>query len=597
MYVYKEYKKPDIYERIKHKREKLNILQILVSIFPILEWLPKYKWHTDLFHDIVSGLTVAIMHIPQGIAYSILAGVQPVVGIYMAFFPVIIYAMMGTSRQLSMGTFAIICMMAGKSVSEFANGNPYTAIQVACAVTAVVGVWQVLFGVFRMGSLCVILSEHLISGLVTGTAILVINSQLKHLFGLSLPKHNGSLKVIYTMTDVVERFKEINYVAFAITITVMVVLLSYQQFLKDRVKKKIPIPIPTELIAIVSGTLLSKYFDLATRFKLTTVGEIPTGFPAPAIPPVELFPKLVMDGLVIAVISFSVNISMASIFAEKHQYRINANQELIAAGASNIFGAFFSCAPFAASLSRSLIQDTTGGRTQLASLISCSFLSLVILFIAPFFEPLPHCVLTGIVFAAMKGMLVNVKDFFTAWRQSKPDGFIWLMTFSSVILIDIDIGLCVGVIISLLYITVLGQKVKIEVLGNIPNTDIYVYKNKYQAAVHIPGVLILHIVAGMNFANKESIRQGIYKKINKHKDLKMTYAILDMSAVSYIDPSSVKCLLHMYENLKSKHITLYLAKCSSSVLKVLLRCRFFDVFPEVQLFPSIHEAVLHVRYS
>ncbi|KAG8239970.1 hypothetical protein J437_LFUL018567 [Ladona fulva] len=203
--------------------------------------------------------------------------------------------------------------------------------------------------------------------------------------------------------------------------------------------------------------------------------------PAPSLPAFPLVPKVLVPALVISIIAFSITISMASIFARKLNYEIDGTQELLASGVSNIFGSFFMCLPFAASLSRSLIQEDVGGKTQIASIISCLFLLLVLLWIGPFFEPLPNCVLAGIVLVSLKGMFVQIKDVFSIWHRSKMDGLVWLLTFFGVVVIDIDIGLAIGIALSILTVVMLGQKVKIFVFGNIPGTDIYLDVSRYKA--------------------------------------------------------------------------------------------------------------------
>ncbi|XP_075218328.1 prestin-like isoform X6 [Lycorma delicatula] len=519
----------------KNQLPKCGPISLLVSFFPIFRWLPEYEWKKDFYHDVVSGITVAVMHIPQGLAYSTLGAVPPIVGIYMAFFPVLIYIFMGTSRHVSMGTFAVICMMTSKPVLEYSTSldpidvnnsthllpnnltdNQLTPIQVATAVCFIVGLWQVLFGLLHLGSLSVLMSEFLVSGFTTGAAVMVLTSQMKHIFGLKLPPHTGYLKTIFTYIDLAANIKSSNFLATGMTFIVVVILTVYSDILKPYLSKKLPVPLPVELIIITGGTLASIFWKLPSEYNITAVGNIPTGFPPPKLPPLWILPNLVIDGLVIALVAFSINISMASIFAKTSKYEIDANQELIASGCGNLFGSFFSCIPFAASLSRSLIQYTVGGRTQLASAVSCSLLVLVLLYIGPFFEPLPN-------------------------------------------------------------------------------------------AVAIPHILILQIAGAMHFANKEAIRQKIFKRVSekvktaenteKNSEHELRSLILDLTTVFYIDPSSVKSVITMYNDLKSRNIKLCLVGCSGKVHQVLKKCDFFKAFPESQLYPTIHDAILLSKAS
>nr|CAD7264974.1 unnamed protein product [Timema shepardi] len=454
------------------------------------------------------------MHIPQGMAYALLGGVPPIVGIYMAFFPVLMYFFMGTSRHISMGTFAVVCMMTSKSVILYSSADEpfdfpfntslfdenssqpllvgtaanmssspsYTPIQVATAVCFVVGIWQLVLGIFRLGVVSVLLSDTLVSGFTTGASVHVLSTQVVNLLGVNIPRHSGPLKVVYIFIDIFKNIQTANLVAIGISAITITILACYNEFLKPRVSKKLPIPIPMELMAVVAGTLVSMFTHLKENYGVKVVGGIPTGLPIPAHPPWALIPKILVDGLVIAIVAFSVNMSMASILARKRNYSVDANQELIASGCSNIFGSFFSCIPFAASLSRSLIQESVGGETQIASVVSCGLLLFVLLLIGPFFQPLPNCVLASIVVVALKGMFMQVKDLPRAWRLSPFDGMVWLVTFLSVVLLDIDYGLGIGVALSLLCVIIMGQRPKVCRLGHVPSTNIYLDITRYQAS-------------------------------------------------------------------------------------------------------------------
>lgn len=184
-----------------------------------------------------------------------------------------------------------------------------------------------------------------------------------------------------------------------------------------------------ELILVVSGTLASRYLHLDTLYEVDTINLIPTGFPAPELPSFNLMSSLVSDAFIIAIVSYSVSVSMALIFAKKENYKIDFNQELLAIGTGNILGSGFRCIPFAASLSRSVIQHAVGGKTQIASLVSCGILVFILLWIGPFFEALPKAVLAGIIVVSLKGLLWQIKDLNKFWKLSKLDGIIWMVTF------------------------------------------------------------------------------------------------------------------------------------------------------------------------
>ncbi|XP_046405468.1 solute carrier family 26 member 10-like isoform X2 [Ischnura elegans] len=622
LYMYQRPQRTSLREKVKTCGNGTSWKDKFCSLFPILLWMKDYSWKDDLLFDCISGFTVAVMHIPQGMAYSMLAGVPPIIGIYMAFFPVLIYILMGTSRHVSMGTFAVICMMAGKVVSQYSSHSSsvadhpllnsttlgsslsevtqseYTPIEVATCVCFVVGLWQFFLGVFKLGGLSVLLSDTLVSGFTTGAAVHVATSQVKHLFGIKVARFMGPLKIIYTYVDLFKKIETTNLIALGVSIPVIIVLVLYNELAKPVITKKLPVPLPIELITVVLGAMASWYGNLSD-YNVTTIGDIPTGFPKPSVPPFELMLNIVIDGLIIAIVSFSVNMSMASFFAKKCNYKINGSQELLASGISNMFASFFSCLPFGASLSRSLIQKNSGGRTQIASLVSCFCLLLVLLWIGPFFEPLPQCVLAALVIVSLKGMFVQVFQLKAIWHHSTKDGLVWLITFISVVVIDIDIGLGIGIFLSVVTIFLLGQKLKIVQLGNIPGTDIYLDMSHYQAALEVPRIAILQIGGGMHFANcdyvKGKLSRIIHKKLESTEN-KISYVILDTSCIAFLDPAAVKTLLSLYHELKERSVEIYLTYCSVSIREKLLHLDFFEDFPENHVFPFTHNAVMHLRH-
>ncbi|XP_022187439.2 solute carrier family 26 member 6-like [Nilaparvata lugens] len=624
-YHYSKVKTRDASHVFVERCQKFSVIDFVITLFPILKWLPKYKWKTEFQLDVISGITVGILHIPQGLAYSSLGLVPPIVGIYMAFFPVLIYTMMGTSRHISMGTFSVICIMTSKPVLEYAItmdessnsrnmlinnsfvksddlvGSTLSPVQVAAAVCLVVGLWQVLFGVLRFGSISVLMSEFLVSGFTTGAAFLVLTSQLKHIFGLKLPKRTGHFKTIHTYIDTISMIGDSNIYAIALAVTVVMINVTFNEFFKPIISRRCPVPVPVELLIIIGGSTLSLFLDLPNKYGVTVVGDIPTGFPEPTLPPLWLLPKLAVDGFLIALVAFSINISMASIFARRDNYDIDANQELLASGCGNLFASFFSCIPFCASLSRSSVQYSVGGKTQLASAVSCIFLTGVLLYVGPFFEPLPNSVLAGIIIVALLSMFYQVKEFWSACKQSKRDGFIWMTTFVSVIVFEIDVALIIGLTISVISLVIIGLTPSITILGRIPFTSVYLDLKRYQAET-VPGILILQVAGAMNFANTEAIRVKILKLFHEsiesqqnNKDVPIENVILDMSTVFYVDPSSSRNLISIHQELLDKGISLSLVSLKGDIFEILVKCDFFNIFPDCQLYPTIQDAISFLK--
>ncbi|ROT75401.1 Prestin [Penaeus vannamei] len=408
----------------------------------------------------------------------------------------------GKGGRESVSTFAVVCLMTGKVVADLStpeaanleedmannstmSGPSYSASQVAAMVSFMVGIWELIMGLLQLGSLSVFLSDMLVSGFTTGAAI-------------------------HTYRDIIQQLLKSNPAAMVASMITIGALTFNNEVIKPKLREKTKIPIPIELIAVILGTVASYFGELSENYGIRIVGEIPTGLPEPEAPPFELLPKVVVDAFIITIVAYTISFSMAKIFAKKHNYEVDAAQELYSQSASNVFGSFFGCAPIAASLSRSLIQEAVGGVTQITSLISCSLLLLVLLFVGPVFEKLPNCVLSSIIVVALKGMFLQVNDLRKVWAISRADASIWIAAFLGVVIIDIDYGLMIGVLMSLVVLLFRGQKPSTAILGSIPNTDIYLDIKKYSSAVEIPSVCIFQFSGPLHFANSEYFRTQIF---------------------------------------------------------------------------------------
>ncbi|XP_055372387.1 prestin-like [Condylostylus longicornis] len=634
-------KKLNVSEELKKKVKKFSCIKILSSIFPIITWLSQYSIKDDLMSDIISGFTVAIMHIPQGMGYALLANVPPIVGIYMAFFPVLLYIIFGTSRHNSMGTFAVVSIMVGKIVITYStdlqhnnnnnfatlnsnNNNEhillnvavnktmitsYDPISVAVTVCFAVGVLQLIMYILRLGIISSLLSEALVSGLTTGAAIHVLTSQIRDIFGLTFPKPSGYFQVIYTYIRIFEDFVNINWIATGMSTATILLLLFNNEFLKKYVSKRSNIPIPAELILVLAGTLMSKY--LLPVDSVRVLNHIPTGFPDFKVPNFDLVQKVFLESIPVAMVSYAISISMALIFAQKFKYSVNGNQELLAMGISNIFGSFFSCLPISASLSRSVIQQTVGGKTQIASLVSCGLLIVILLWIGPFFEPLPRCVLSGIIVVSLKGLLLQLTQFFDFCKLNKLDAFVWAITFLTVVLIAIDIGLIIGIILSLGCILIGSMKPNACLLGHT-NADLFLEIDRFKGATEIPRVKIVKYNGSINFANKSVLKSSIktllqlditkqiqrLKKSENSSKMQINsnnfdLIIFDFSSLNFIDHSGVKFLKSLIDDLKLLGIDVYISGISCKVYDTIKKSNIIEN-NELPIFPTIQHAV---KYS
>ncbi|XP_073888179.1 solute carrier family 26 member 6 isoform X10 [Macaca fascicularis] len=454
-----------------HARARALLLQHL----PVLVWLPRYPVRDWLLGDLLSGMSVAIMQLPQGLAYALLAGLPPVFGLYSSFYPVFIYFLFGTSRHISVGTFAVMSVMVGSVTESLApqtlndstiNETTRDAerVRVASTLSVLVGLFQVGLGLIHFGFLVTYLSEPLVRGYTTAAAVQVFVSQLKYVFGLHLSSHSGPLSLIYTVLEVCRKLPQSK---------------------------------------LIGATGISYGMGLKHIFGVDVVGNISAGLVPPVAPNTQLFSKLVGSAFTIAVVGFAIAISLGKIFALRHGYRVDSNQELVALGLSNLIGGIFQCFPVSCSMSRSLVQESTGGNSQVAGAISSLFILLIIVKLGELFRDLPKAVLAAIIIVNLKGMLRQLSDVCSFWKANQADLLIWLVTFAATILLNLDLGLMVSVVFSLLLVVVRTQMPHYSILGQVPDTDIYRDVAEYSEAKEVPGVKVFRSSATVYFANAD----------------------------------------------------------------------------------------------
>ncbi|XP_026223455.1 solute carrier family 26 member 6-like [Anabas testudineus] len=519
-----------IAERAKESfRCSVSRLKLMVlSWVPVLSWLPHYPIKENIMGDLISGCSVAIMHLSQGLAYAPLAGLRPVFGLYTSFYPVLIYFIFGTSRHISIGTFAVVSMMVGSVVERLApdanfigNGTNGTnvntdardayRVQITSSLAVLTGIFQILLGVVKFGFVVNYLSEPLVRAYTTGSAFLVCISQLKYIFGVTPSQFSGPLSVIYTLVDICQLLPKTKVQELLVSVVALTILIAIKG-ISAYYRQKLPLPIPVELFLIVAATLATHFGDLNSKYDIGVIGEIPTRLEAPSAPDATLFTQLIGDAFAVAVVSYTTSISLAKTFALKHGYKVENNQELLALGLSNTVGGFFQCYSVTACLSRTLVQESTGGKTQVAGIFSSIILLIAILQIGSFFEDLPVAVLATIVVVNLKGMFEQFVDLPMLWTTNKVDLLIWLVTFISTILLNLDLGLAVSVGFAIITLILRIQRPHYSILGLLSGTDLYLDIETYKEAKEIPGIKIFRSSASINYTNAEMYVDALQEK-------------------------------------------------------------------------------------
>uniref|UniRef100_A0A8C5U9G0 STAS domain-containing protein n=1 Tax=Malurus cyaneus samueli TaxID=2593467 RepID=A0A8C5U9G0_9PASS len=503
----------------------------LRRLFPVLEWLPRYDPRAQLLGDVVSGLLVGIVAIPQSISYSILANQDPIYGIYTNFFCSIIYAATATSRHACVGSFGVLCLMVGQSVSRHLQMAGYGdsaalgansssarngteacdrscyAITVALSLSFLVGLYQVriLLGVFQLGFVAVYLSEPLLGGFVTGSSLTIITSQMKHLLGLKIPRHEGVGSFILTWLDLFRHIGHTNICDLLTSLVALAVIVPVKE-LNERYKERMKAPFPIELLVVIVATAISHCFDFERRYAAAVCGDIPTGFRRPTLPDASLFPSLAVDAVPIAVIGFAMTVSLAEIFGKKHGYAVRANQEMIAIGLCNLLPSFFYCFASSAALSKTLLKESTGSQTQLSGLVTSLVLLLVLLWISPLFYSLQTSILGVVTIVNLRGGLRKLRDAPRLWRLSKLDAAVWWVTLLCSTLLSTELGLLLGVCFALLCLVLRTQRPRAALLGRVSGSELYEDQAAYKGLGSIANVKIFRFESSLHYANKDYFR-------------------------------------------------------------------------------------------
>ncbi|NXC88266.1 S26A2 protein, partial [Cercotrichas coryphoeus] len=496
---------------------------------PVLDWLPQYSPSSQLLGDVVSGLLVGIVAIPQSISYSLLANQDPIYGLYTNFFCNIIYAAAGTSRHASVGSFGVLCLMVGQAVTRHlqlagfgdnssspSNGTEGCdrscyAITVALSLSFLVGLYQILLGVLQLGFVAVYLSEPLLSGFVTGSSLTIITSQMKYLLGLKIPRREGVGSFILTWVDLFSHIHHTNICDLLTSLVALAIIVPVKE-LNERYKARLKAPLPIELLVLILATVTSHYLDFERRYSSAVCGDIPTGFRKPTVPDTSLFPSLALDALPIAIIGFAMTVSLAEIFAKKHGYAVSANQEMIAIGLCNLVPSFFYCFASSAALTKTLLKESTGSQTQVSGLVTSLVLLLVLLWISPLFYSLQTSILGVVTIVNLRGGLRRFRDTPSMWRLSKLDAVVWWATMLCSTLVTTEMGLLVGVCLALLCVILRTQRPRATLLGRVSSREVYEDQAAYKGLSSIANVKIFRFECSLYYANKDYFKAVLYQK-------------------------------------------------------------------------------------
>ncbi|WP_280770232.1 SulP family inorganic anion transporter [Salipaludibacillus daqingensis] len=549
--------------------------------FPFLDWIKQYDLKEDFKGDITAGLIVAIMLIPQGMAYAMLAGLPPVMGLYASTVPLILYALFGTSRQLSVGPVAMVSLLIFTGVSSLAEPGTEEYISLVLLLAFMVGIIQLLMGVFKLGAISKFISHAVISGFTSAAAIIIGMSQVKHLIGVDI---EASENIFLILAEVAVRINEIHLPTLIIGLSSVLILI----FFKKKVKK-----IPGALVVVVSMISLAGAFQL-NEIGVNIVEVVPDGLPALSLPAFDLtaINSLLPIAFTIAIIGFVESYAMAKVIASKEKYPINANKELNGLGIANIGTSFLSGFPVTGGFSRSAVNYDAGARSGIASIITAVFILLTLLFFTSWFYYLPQAVLAAIIIVAVYG-LIDVKEAFHLWHIKRMDAVSLLVTFATTLAIGIEAGIATGVVFSILVFVYRSAKPHMAELGYINKTKTFRNVSRYPEAETRDDVLMVRIDASIYFANISYIEERLNELMYKKTGLQAV--ILDFSGVNDIDAVAMDDLSSWIDRLKDDHIYVYLAQTKGPVRDILKKAGWIKKYGEEMEQPTIESALHQIK--
>ena len=552
------------------------------SYFPILEWIQEYN-KTLFKGDLSAGITVAVMLIPQGMAYAMIAGLPPVYGLYAAIFPQLIYAIMGSSRQLAVGPVAMDSLLVATTLNTMAIVDAQHYISLAIFLAFFMGVIQVFLGLIKFGFLVNFLSKPVINGFTSAAAIIIGLSQLNHMLGVEISQGNVLQALMQSIWEV---RTEIHLLTLMITLGSIFLIFGIKRFSKK---------IPVALVVVILTTLLTSQLNW-NEMGVSIVGTIPSGLPAfnfQWIAVEDIYPLFPM-ALTLSLIAFLEAISIAkAIEVKENKETVDPNQELIALGAANVFGSFFQSYPTTGGFSRTAVNHESGAQTGVAAIISAAVVGLTLVFFSSWFYYLPKPVLGAIILTAVIN-LVDLKYPYQLWSSHREEFFILLFTFLITLFMGIMEGVLLGTLASLSLMVYRSSQPHIAILGRIKGTKHFRNIHRFTEEVEtFPGVLILRFDGQLFFGNHSYFKKQIVDLLGRETK-KIRYLVIDASPINYIDASASNTLNHWIQNLNKEGITVLWVNVIGPIRDLFFKNGMLKKIGKKNLFYSLDSAVKYI---
>ena len=552
------------------------------KIIPILEWLPNYE--KSLFRDdLIAGITVGIILIPQGIAYALIAGLPPIYGLYCALVPQIIYAIFGSARQVAIGPVATDSLIVATGVSTLALAGSESYISIAILLALMVGTIQFILGIFNLGFIVNFLSRPVITGFTSAIALIIGVNQFRNLFGVDFIQSDQIHEVL---EDIFLQISDYNFHTTIIGLIAIIIILIF---------RKIDKRIPNALIVVVFGIVTMRYFG-RNLLDVPIVKNIPSGLPSFGIPEFEIeqIRELFPIALTLVMVGYLETISIGKSQETKQDvYKVRPNQELISLGLSNIVGSLFKSFPVASSFSRSAINLESGAKTGMAALISVVMVTITLLFLTPLFYFLPKTILAAIIIVAVFG-LVSFKEASFLWIANNLDFWLMISTFIATLFFGIEYGISVGVGLSLVVLIFRTSRPYVAELGKVPDANFYRNKERFEEVIIEDDILVFRFDAQLFYANASYFRDKLDEMAEK-KGKALKLIVLDSESINRTDSTGVEILKERIKFYQKKGVLFYFAGAKGPLRDALFKGGLLRIIDVNHFFMRANDAVKFFR--
>ncbi|XP_009598569.1 probable sulfate transporter 3.4 [Nicotiana tomentosiformis] len=591
----------DPLHKFKNQTWLMKLVLGLQFFFPVFEWGPQYNLKL-LRADVISGLTIASLAIPQGISYAKLANLPPIVGLYSSFVPPLIYSVLGSSKDLAVGPVSIASLVMGTMLSEAVSytEEPVLYLQLAFTATLFAGLFQSSLGFFRLGFIIDFLSKATLVGFMAGAAVIVSLQQLKGLLGIV--HFTSQMQIVPVLSSVFQHKNEWSWQTIVMGVCFLAFLLTCRQ-ISTRNPKLFWLSAASPLASVILSTLVVTLLK-SKAHGIQTIGHLQKGLNPPSLNMLYLsgpyLPLAIKTGIVSGILALTEGIAVGRTFAALKNYQVDGNKEMMAIGLMNMAGSCSSCYVTTGSFSRSAVNYNAGAQTVVSNIIMATAVLITLLFLMPLFYYTPIVILAAIIITAVIG-LIDYQAAFRLWKVDKLDFLACLCSFFGVLFISVPLGLAIAVGVSVFKILLHVTRPNTSVLGNIPGTQVYQNLSRYRTAVRIPSFLILAVEAPIYFANSTYLKERILRWIREeeewivaNKETAIKCVIIDMTAVSSIDSSGIDTICELRKTLDKRSLKLVMANPGGNVMEKLHQSNTLDAFGLNGIYLTVSEAVADI---